>query len=196
MKKLIAAAGVGFTLAALAVLLWNGLRGGNSGDSVAANKEIERAITYIHHPPLAEGEHPSVWLDDYPVVALVTVESVGKASWNTDSGGFEGPELGISIYTPVQVDVDEYIKGSGEEALTVQVRGGVADGITMDLEIPIEQGTLGVLFLNKASKLDGALIVNNAYIFDGDTAYSNIDQKSIAVDDLLSGLRDAAPASN
>lgn len=151
----------------------------------------------VYRAGLPADTHPSVHVSKFPTVALVTVEEVGDSAWNTESGTFEGLESfgqGAMMYTPVTVSVDEYIKGSGDKDLDLELRGGIVDGIRMELEVTLQKGDQAVVFLRDRSSIGEAPIVDNAYLFDGDTAHSNIDEKTIAVDDLLTGLRDAAPA--
>ena len=197
MKKLVLAALVGLLISGVGVAVWRNV-GSEPGGAGAETKVTEIAMD-VYRAGLPNDTHPSVHLSKFPTVAVVTVEEVGESAWNTESGTYEGLESfgqGAMMYTPVTVSVDEYIKGSGDDRIALEIRGGIVDGIKMELEVTVQKGDQAVVFLRDRSSIGEAPIVDNAYLFDGDTAHSNIDEKTISVDDLLTGLRDAAPASN
>ena len=198
MMRVTVLAGItGLFLAALAVVIWQSAESGS--DEAGAGPLFDGIAVYDYRGPLGADEHPSVWIDWFPTVVLVTVEETGEARWSTPSGKFEGFEeiaaFGSLIYTPTTLRIAEYIKGSGEKTLQVAMIGGVVDGVTMDMQIPITVGDRAVLFLREAPSAYVGPIVDNAYVIDGDGAYSDLDQKQLSVADLLSGLRTAAAAS-
>jgi hypothetical protein len=196
MRVVVFATLVGFMLSVSIIAGWQMLTS-EEEPNADAGQEISRLMVFPFRGPLLADEHPSVWVDDFPTVAVVTVEGVGHSSWSTASGEFEGRDgvlAGALIYTPMTLRVDEYIKGSGGEKLDAAIRGGEADGVTLDMEIHLGNGDQAVVFLSEPHDRYGGPIVENAYVIDGDMATSNLDQKSLGVSDLLSGLREAAAA--
>lgn len=192
-KRLIAAILVALPLLAVG-LAWRTL--GTSTEEAGADPRVTEIRSDIYRSGLPADTHPSVWVPKFPTVAIVTVEDVGHSAWNTESGTYEGLESfgqGAMMYTPVTVSVDEYIKGSGDDRIVVELEGGFVDGIRMEIGEPLQKGDQAVVFLRDRSAIGEPDIVDNAYVFHGDTASSNIDEKTIAVDDLLTGVRDAAP---
>lgn len=191
------AAVAGFVIAVSGVVVLEVARSDEAGQ-VVADQEVTHVSLDVYHPALGEDEHPSIWIDDHPLIVRATVRAVGDSVWTSKSGEFEGiptdPNTAPSIIaTELVLDVSEYIKGSSAEELRVAARGGTVDGVVMDWLIPLEQGDQAVLFLSDPHPSFGGPIVNNAYVFDGDIAYSEYDQKTLLVSDLLSGLREAAP---
>lgn len=197
MRLVFPAIAAGFITAVLGVVAWQVVDSGTGGGA-EAEQEITRMKMFIYRLPLGEDEHPSVRMDRYDAVALVRIESKGESAWSTESGAFESPEPGVMpgvIYTTVRVQVEEYIKGAGDDTRNVAFIGGVSDGIGMDWRIPVDEDDRAVLFLNEFQRGEG-LIAHNAYLFDGDTATSELDHKTLSVAELLDGLREAAAADS
>jgi hypothetical protein len=143
----------------------------------------------VYRGPLLPGEHPKGWVKYYPVVALVRFDRVLDARTGTIDGlPTAAPPI---VYTPLSATVIEYIKGSGPSTLSLTQWGGSASGLRMDLDFAINEGATAVVFLIGPKGTEPRRI-DNAYVIDGDTARSELDQKSLPVDELLSGLREAA----
>lgn len=198
MRTVAVAAVAGFLIAVSGVVVWE-LTSSDDAGQVVADQEVTHVSLDVYHPALGEDVHPSIWIDDHPLVVRATVRAVGDSGWTSKSGEFEGiptdPNTAPAIvFTELVLDVSEYIKGSGADELRVAARGGTVDGVVMDWVIPLEEGDQAVLFLSDPHPSYGGPIVNNAYVFDGDIAVSEYDRKTIAVDDLLTGLREAASA--
>lgn len=188
----------GLVLIAVAVgfFAWQNTESGGE-DGASAEQEITQISYHIFRGSLEEDEHPAIFVDSHPTVALVTLERMKDPGWSSESGEFEGVKLESGampplIYTPVVLDVEEYIKGSGPEVLAAAVRGGVADGVRMDMHVPLQEGDRAVVFLNEPHERYGGPMIANAYVFDGgDMATSELDQKTLSVTELLDGLREA-----
>lgn len=62
------------------------------------------------------------------------VTGVGEGRWDTEDG--ERPEnlRNAEIYHFVNVSVEETLKDKAEDEITIRVRGGMADGITMQVD--------------------------------------------------------------
>lgn len=185
----LAAAAASLIVAGIGMFVWSTAAPGS--ESAGAENEVTGIVVYTYRGALPEGVHPSVWVDDYPIVALITVEKLGDSRFSSTSGKFEGM-TGDLIYTPVTVAVDEYIKGSGAKTMAVWLMGGNADGITLDMETPLVEGDEAVVFLGDGGHTYDGFIVHNAYLIKGDVATSELDEKTLSVSDLLNGLRDAA----
>jgi len=133
-------------------------------------------------------------------VALVTVETVGAARWNTLDG--KAPSQPIQeliqlrmnpvIFRPVTLRVERYLKNPQPElTLTIHQVGGEVDGISVHAPegIEFQEGTQAIVFL---SRQDAPSPVKwdlySVYMIDGDTAYSKWDERSLSVNDLLQAI--------
>jgi hypothetical protein len=138
---------------------------------------------------------------NHTLVALVTVTEVQEPQWNTPDGAASevSPEDAGArfIYTPVDVKVDSYIKGSGPEALRLAKIGGTRDCVAFEVSDEKWEFTTGmraVVFLTPPGINVDGWTLGNAYIIEANTAYSTIDQREIQVEALLPQLEPAAAA--
>ena len=135
------------------------------------------------------------------VIALVTVERVEPARWNTPDGTApanlqtSGQTTGESplIYRPVHLRVERYLKQPQDQAMiTVHQLGGQLDGVTFATSeemVTFEEGQRAVVFLSR--KHPPAAVewgVYSAYILEGGEAVSPVDQNRVPLDALLARI--------
>lgn len=133
-------------------------------------------------------------------IALVTVETVGKASWNTKDGKAPSQPIqeliqsGVNpvIFRPVTLRVESYLKNPQPEfTLTIHQLGGEVDGIRLLAPegIEFQEGTQAIVFLSRQQSLSPvAWDFYTVYMIDGDTAYSKWDERSLSVNELLQAI--------
>ncbi|HKY55669.1 MAG TPA: hypothetical protein VJM08_15235, partial [Anaerolineales bacterium] len=133
-------------------------------------------------------------------VALVTIETVGAARWNTADGKAPSQpiqeliQLGMNpvIFRPVMLRVEQYLKNPQPEiTLTIHQVGGEIDGIRLLAPegIEFQEGTQAIVFLSRQqSPSPVAWDLYTAYVIDGDTAYSKWDERSLSVNELLQAI--------
>lgn len=178
--------------AAAVVLLGLGSSDRDPTRSATASDPGDRSVQEIvidsYRGPLLPDERPSDWMQYYPAVVLVQIEGEHAPKVET----LDGPAGGYPIVsTTFDATALEYIKGSGPDRLSLTQWGGVADGLRLDPGFSIEPGMKAVVFLIGPEGEDPRRI-SNAYVFEGDIAKSELDEKSLPVDELLVELRETA----
>jgi hypothetical protein len=141
-----------------------------------------------------------VRVDQADSIALVTVETVGTARWNTKDGKAPSQPIqeliqsGVNpvIFRPVTLRVESYLKNPQLEfTLTIHQLGGEVDGVRLLAPegIEFQEGTQAVVFLSRQqSPSPVAWDLYTAYVINGDTAYSKWDERSLSVNELLQAI--------
>lgn len=160
----------------------------DSAPAPGSDASVQEIVIDSYRAPLLPDERPSDWMKYYPAVVLVEINGVDEPKVET----IDGPAGGYPIvYTTFDATALEYIKGSGPSRLSLTQWGGVTDSLRLEPEFSVEPGMTAVVFLIGLEGEEPRRI-SNAYVFHGDIAMSELDEKSLPVDDLLVELRETA----
>lgn len=196
---LTAAIGLGLATVAAAIVglafLAFGVSSSGGSESASVKHQIARSA---YGGGLASDEEPGSWVRLYPIVALVTVNAVEAPRWSTDDLAAEGKSGDSFIYTPLDVTVQEYIKGAGPASIVLAHMGGkIGDTqVTFSDYFPLPKvGEEAVVFVMPPAEHSSTWNVWNAYVVSNGVASSELDGRQLPASELLDQLRAAAQSS-
>lgn len=149
---------------------------------------------------------PTLTSDDVKssqLVARVRIAEAEPALWDTPDGEPPPPRSGLPtsddplyvIYTPLRGEVLDVFKGDVESReIVLRHEGGEIGDVRMVISPSpnLKVGDEAVVFLYRAPESGGNLwMITESYTVTGEEAFSSLDQRSLAADDLIGEVQQA-----